>query len=56
MQEFLAGVDYPASKQDLITRARQAGADENVQAPLQRLPEQMYETPADVSEGSGRLE
>ncbi len=56
IQKFLGGLDYPASKEDLVKRAEQEGADENVSSTLERLPDQDYETPADVSEVIGKVE
>ncbi len=56
VQKFLGGLDYPASKEDLMKRAEQEGADENVRSTLEQLPDQNYETPADVSEAIGELE
>ncbi|NWF58430.1 MAG: DUF2795 domain-containing protein [Fischerella sp.] len=50
LQKHLKGVDYPASKQELIQRAQQQGADENAISVLQQLPDQEYKTPTDVSE------
>jgi Protein of unknown function (DUF2795) len=55
VQKYLGGVDYPARKQDLVKRAQQEGADENVLAALERLPDQTYQSPADVSEALGSL-
>ncbi len=56
VQKFLGGLDYPASKQDLIKHAEQKGADENVRSTLEQLSDQNYETPADVSEAIGEVE
>jgi uncharacterized protein with GYD domain len=56
VQRFLKGVDYPASKAELLQQAEQAGADERVRATLQRLPDQEYQAPTDVSEAIGQLE
>jgi hypothetical protein len=53
LQKYLKGVDYPASKQDLIKHAEQQGADENVRSALEQLPDESYQTPADVSKGIG---
>jgi hypothetical protein len=38
IQKHLKGVDYPASKQDLVNHAQQQAADENVCSTLQQLP------------------
>lgn len=56
LQKYLKGVDYPASKQDLIKHAEQAGADENVRSTLEQLPDEQYQTPADVSKAVGKIE
>jgi hypothetical protein len=56
LQKYLKGVDYPASKQDLIKHAEQAGADENIRSTLEQLPDEQYQTPADVSEAVGKIE
>jgi hypothetical protein len=50
IQKYLKGVDYPASKQDLIKNARKNGADESICASLEQLQEDNFQTPADVSE------
>lgn len=56
IQKFLKGMDYPASKQDLIKHAEKQGADDNVRDVLGRLPDEQYQTPADVSQAVGKLE
>ena len=53
--KFLKGVDYPASKADLIKRAEQNGADEQVRAALEQLPDQKFGSPAEVSKGIGAI-
>jgi hypothetical protein len=50
IQKFLKGVDYPANKEALIENARKLGADETVCASLEKLPDQDFEAPVDVSE------
>jgi predicted outer membrane protein len=50
IQKFLKGVDYPANKAELIENAKKLGADENIQASLEQLPDKEFQTPADVSE------
>ncbi|MDT5132095.1 MAG: hypothetical protein QOE41_1406, partial [Mycobacterium sp.] len=42
LQKNLKGVNYPASKQDLVTRAKQNGADEQVLNQLNKLPDKEY--------------
>ena len=53
LQKYLKGVDYPASKEDLINHAQQQGADENALSALEQLPDEQYETPTDVSKAIG---
>jgi hypothetical protein len=56
IQKFLKGVDYPASKDDLIRQAEKEGADQNVRDALARLPDERFQTPADVSQAIGKLD
>ena len=56
VQKFLGGLDYPASKEDLMKRAEQEDADQEVRSTLEQLPDQNYETPADVSKAIGEAE
>lgn len=56
LQKHLKGVDYPASKQDLIEHAQQQGADEDAISALEQLPDEQYEAPTDVSKAIGEIE
>lgn len=49
-------MDYPASKEDLARQAEQNGADNDVRALLDQLPDGEYQTPADVSRALGGLD
>lgn len=49
VERYLAGVDYPASRQDLIDQARKNEADRDVMDTLNSLPDQTYHSPIDVS-------
>jgi hypothetical protein len=49
IQKFLGGIDYPAGKETLISRARESGADSNVLDALQNIPDKEYESPTAVS-------
>jgi predicted outer membrane protein len=55
VQKYLKGVDYPASKKTLLEKAKSMGADDNVCASLEQLPDEDFQTPADVSEAFGAL-
>ena len=56
MQKYLKGMNYPASKEELVKHAAQQGADENVRSVLEQLPDQQYETSADVSKAVGQAD
>ena len=56
VQRYLKGIDYPATKQDLLDAAERNNADENVRSTLERLPDQSFNSPNDVSEAIGKLQ
>ena len=56
VQKFLSGMDYPASKEEIVEHAKSNGADENIMDTLEQLPEEDYETPADVSKAIGEID
>jgi hypothetical protein len=49
IQEFLSGIDYPANRDTLISRAKESGADSNVLDALQNIPDKEYDGPTAVS-------
>ncbi len=49
LQKHLKGVDYPVSKKDLLKHAKEQGADKDALSTLEQLPDEQYESPADVS-------
>jgi hypothetical protein len=55
VQKFLSGMDYPANKEELVDHAKSKGADENIMQTLEQLPDEDYETPADVSKAIGHI-
>ena len=48
VREFLQGLDYPLSRNDIIEQSEQEGSAESLRAPLANLPSQRYETSADA--------
>ena len=56
VQKFLKDVDYPASKETLLAKADEQGADPDVRAWLEQLPDQKFEAPVDVSQALGKQE
>ncbi len=55
LQKHLKGVSYPASRPDLLKAAEANGAGEDIRSFLEQLPDQPYQTPADVNEAFGKL-
>ncbi|MDE8668477.1 DUF2795 domain-containing protein [Pseudarthrobacter sp. H3Y2-7] len=49
IQKFLGGVDYPATKDTLVSHAKDSGADGNVLDALQKIADKEYDSPAAVS-------
>lgn len=49
LQKYLGGVDYPASKDDLVARARDNGAPDDLVSKLESAGEDSFDSPADVS-------
>lgn len=50
IQRYLSGVDYPVTKDQLLEKARDNGAGEDVLSVLEKLPERDYHGPNAVSE------
>jgi hypothetical protein len=50
LQKFLGGIDYPASKDDLVAHAEQSGADDAVLSRLREPPDRSYDGPNAVSQ------
>ena len=55
VQKALKGMNYPASKNDVVECAERSKADGQTLDVLRRLPEREYDTPAAVSRELGRL-
>lgn len=56
VQKFLGGMNYPATRDDVMDYARENGADDNIMHTLERLPSTSYETPADISQAIGNID
>jgi len=50
----LKGIDFPARRDDLLQHAKHNKADPEVLQEIERMPEQDYETMADVMKGFGK--
>lgn len=56
VQKYLKGLNYPVGKDDLINKAKEEGADENIMSTLRDLPDKEYNSPISVTREIGKLE
>jgi hypothetical protein len=56
VQKYLSGMHYPANKDEIVDHAKSKGADKNIVDTLTQLPDDKFQTPADVSKSIGKLE
>ncbi len=56
ISHHLKGIEFPASRQDLVRHAQKGGADEEVLGVLKQMPERQYDNMADVMKGVGQAE
>ncbi len=56
IQNYLRGADYPAKKNDLIAKAREAGAPQEVIDTLQNIPGDEYQGPQDLMKQFGGMQ
>ncbi|OKK03561.1 hypothetical protein AMK26_18995 [Streptomyces sp. CB03234] len=54
MQKALGGVEYPASKKEIVDQAQKHKADKKVMEALKSLPEKQYDSPAAVNKEVGK--
>ena len=52
----LKGIKFPATRDDLMEQARENKADADVLDKIEQMPEQEYETMADVMKGYGKTD
>lgn len=55
IQRYLRSVDYPCSKDELVEKAKEAGADEEVIETLEEMPDEIFESPTDVAQSIGKI-
>lgn len=55
LQKHLKGVDYPATKQDLINHVKEKGVDEDAISALEKLPDREFKNPIEVSQAIADL-
>ncbi len=49
LQKSLKGVKYPARKADLLRASKDNKADDNIRSALEKLPDEEFNRPSDVS-------
>lgn len=54
--QSLSGIDFPASKQDLVEHAKKNSADQEILEALQQMPDSQYSNMADVFKGVGQID
>ncbi|MCT2279690.1 DUF2795 domain-containing protein [Micromonospora chalcea] len=50
LQEFLAGLDYPVSREDLVRWGQENGAGTEALQALRSLPAEEFQTPTELGE------
>ncbi len=53
IQKYLGGLGYPASKKDILEKAREEGADAAVIDSLEQISDREYESPVALSREMG---
>ncbi|USX55984.1 DUF2795 domain-containing protein [Lentzea sp. HUAS12] len=49
VQKYLSGVDYPVTRRQLVEKARENGASDDIVSALEKLPDREYNGPNAVS-------
>ncbi|GAB3364347.1 DUF2795 domain-containing protein [Micromonospora halotolerans] len=55
LQEFLAGLDYPVSRADLVRWGQENGASTEMLQMLRALPAEEFDSPAELGEALNTL-
>ncbi|MGC4791102.1 DUF2795 domain-containing protein [Micromonospora sp. DT178] len=55
LQEYLAGLDYPVSREDLIRWGQENGVSTATLQTLRALPAEEFDSPAELSEALNTL-
>ncbi|KKK06170.1 DUF2795 domain-containing protein [Micromonospora sp. HK10] len=55
LQEYLAGLDYPVSREDLVRWCQENGASTEMLQLLRGLPVEEFDNPAELSEALNTL-
>ena len=55
VEKALAGMHYPASKEELLRHAKDKGVSKEIISMLEEFPERMYKNAADVAKAYGEV-
>ncbi|MFC4147053.1 DUF2795 domain-containing protein [Micromonospora mangrovi] len=55
LQEYLAGLDYPVSREDLVRWGQENGASTEMLQMLRALPPTEFDSPAELSDALNSL-
>ena len=55
VRKYLHGLEYPAERQEIIDKAEEEGADDDILHLLQKLPDGEYESAVEVASAVARL-
>lgn len=55
LQDYLAGLDYPISREDVIRWGQENGASTELLQMLRALPAEQFDDPAELHEALGTL-
>ncbi|MFV2111978.1 DUF2795 domain-containing protein [Micromonospora sp. NBC_01740] len=55
LQEYLAGLDYPVSREDLVRWGQENGVSTAMLQTLRALPAEEFDSPAELSEALNTL-
>ena len=56
VEKYLAGIHFPAEKKNLVDKAADKKAPENVMDMLKKLPSKTYKSPIDITKEIGKIE
>jgi predicted transcriptional regulator len=55
VEKSLKGTHFPAEKQDLIQKAKENNANQDVLEVLENMPDKQFNSPVDISKAMGRM-
>lgn len=55
IEKYIKGINFPASKDDLLNQAQVNDAPEDVIQAMNQFDEQEYQSPADVAKQAGKI-